>query len=277
MTNNYYAVIFVAALPTTSDAGSQKYRYAFVQPQTQNSSLTTIQALSPSSLSLGESNMLIAEYVFIGKIIIQYKGAPVNDWVITSVAKLEGTKISQIAIPATSVVASSVAVNPSGNIVATNVQTAIEELDTEKLAPTGSADDLTFTDTNSHYTTDQVGEALVQAGVEIDAKAPKAQEAWIAPTMLNGHTSVAGNPIVYRKDSFGWVEFKGRIVATGTAAVCTLPVGYRPTFANESCHGTRYGFGTLKIFEVATTGNLSFITGANAETYDLNGGRFYVG
>jgi hypothetical protein len=38
-----------------------------------------------------------------------------------------------------------------------------------KLSPSGSANDLTFTDTNSHYATDEVGEALVQAGAEIDA------------------------------------------------------------------------------------------------------------
>jgi len=45
------------------------------------------------------------------------------------------------------------------------VKTAVDA----KLSPNGSANNLTFTDTNSHYTTDEVGEALVQLGAEVDA------------------------------------------------------------------------------------------------------------
>lgn len=200
MTNNYYAAVFVAAMPVSGDTTSQKLRYLFVQPQTQSSSLATIQGLTPSSVSLGDSTMLSAEYVFTHKIIIQYVGPSTNNWVITSVTELTGTKVQQIAISPAPTVASNVTFTPAGNIAATNVQTAIEELDTEKelssnkkldltdnsdtyypsqkavktavdakLSSNGSANDLTFTDTNSHFTTDEVGEGLVQLGVEVDA------------------------------------------------------------------------------------------------------------
>lgn len=168
-TNNQYGAIFVAAIPVTSDATSQKYRYIFVQPQTVSTTLTVIQGLTPSSLTLGDPATLVAEYCFIGKIIVRYVGPSTNNWVVTSIQKLEGTKISQIAITSSPPSASAVSYTPTGNVSATDVQSAITELDTEKLTQTGSANDLTFTDTNSHYTTDEVGEALVQAGVEIDA------------------------------------------------------------------------------------------------------------
>jgi hypothetical protein len=128
--NNEYGAIFVAAIPVTADNNSQNYRYVFVQPQTVNASLSVIQGLTPSSLYLGDPTQLVAEFVFIGKIIVRYSGV---DWYIQSVEKLEGTKISQVAIPSSPPSATSVAVTPSGNISSTNVQSALYELDTEKV------------------------------------------------------------------------------------------------------------------------------------------------
>jgi hypothetical protein len=92
--NGEYGAIFVIAVPTTSDAGSTAYRYMFVQPQQVSSSLTTIQALSPTSLVLGDNVLFIAEFVFVGKIIIRRAS---NNWHITEISKLDGTKISQVA------------------------------------------------------------------------------------------------------------------------------------------------------------------------------------
>lgn len=94
MNGGQYGAIFVVAVPMTSDAGSQIYRYMFVQPQ-QVGTLVSIQALTPSSLTHGDSANLLSEFVFIGKIIIRC-GA--SDWDIESVQKLEGTKISQVAL-----------------------------------------------------------------------------------------------------------------------------------------------------------------------------------
>ena len=123
MSNNYYAAIFVAIMPVANDTTSQKHRFLWVQPQTESASLETIQALTPSSLSLGDASTLAQEYVFIGKIIIRYTG---GNWTLTSVQELSGTKVSQVATSPAPTVASNVAFTPSGNIEATNVQTAIE-------------------------------------------------------------------------------------------------------------------------------------------------------
>lgn len=95
MTNNAYQAIFVMALPVTSDAVSQKYRYIFVQGQTESTTLATIQALSSSSVNLNGFIGSAPEFAFIAKIIIQYVGSPSNDWRLTSVEKLTGTKIAQ--------------------------------------------------------------------------------------------------------------------------------------------------------------------------------------
>ena len=88
-------------------------------------------------------------------------------------------------------IASNVTNTPAGGISATNVQTALNELDTEK--------------------------------------ANKVQKAWITPTLLNGWTSVAGYTVQYMKDDFGFVHFRGRL-ASGTvgAQVFLLPTGYIP-------------------------------------------------
>lgn len=91
-------------------------------------------------------------------------------------------------------VASGVANTPAGNIAATNVQAAINELDTEKAAI--------------------------------------AQEAWITPSLQNSWVNYGGTweTCQYFKDNFGIVHIKG-MVKSGTvgAAIFTLPVGYRPS------------------------------------------------
>ena len=71
------------------------YRYLWVQPQSNSTTLSTIQAQSPSSVSLGNLQNLTPEVVFIGKIIIQYTAA---NWRLVSVEKLIGNKVNQQAV-----------------------------------------------------------------------------------------------------------------------------------------------------------------------------------
>lgn len=94
--NNNYAAVFVVAVPVTADAGSQKFRYMFVQPQ-QVGALTTIQALTPNNLVHGDTSALVSEFVFISKIIIQVSG---SNWSIHSVQNLTGTQMNQVSSPA---------------------------------------------------------------------------------------------------------------------------------------------------------------------------------
>jgi len=95
MANNSYSAAWVVGIPVASDAQSQPYRYLFVQPQSNSSTLSTIQAQSASSVSLGKLTSLTPELVFFAKIIIQYTA---NNWKIVSVEKLIGNKINQQAI-----------------------------------------------------------------------------------------------------------------------------------------------------------------------------------
>jgi len=93
--NNAYGKIFVMAVPVTSDAECQKNRFIFIQPQTTSTTLATIQAISPSSVNLGHIASALAEYVFIGEIIVRYAS---NNWTWISSAKLVGTKVLQASI-----------------------------------------------------------------------------------------------------------------------------------------------------------------------------------
>ena len=62
----------------------------------------------------------------------------------------------------------------------------------------------------------------------VATKADAAQEAWVAPTLLNGGVTDATAPVMYRKNQFGAVEFKGRVTsATSGSPTFTMPVGYR--------------------------------------------------
>lgn len=96
MVNNEYGAIFLVAIPTTADTQSQKYRYCWVQPQQVSATLSTIQALTPTSLNLGDSANLVSEFVFIVKIIIRVSG---NNWTIHQVDNLSGTRFSQVGSP----------------------------------------------------------------------------------------------------------------------------------------------------------------------------------
>jgi hypothetical protein len=97
--NNHYGKIFVMAVPVTADTDCQKARFVFVQPQTTSATLATIQGVSPASLSLGHISSALAEYVFIGEIIIRYTA---GNWQLIEVNKLTGSRRLQISGAASS-------------------------------------------------------------------------------------------------------------------------------------------------------------------------------
>jgi hypothetical protein len=106
MPANSAATVWVYAVPVTSSANSQAYRYLFVQPQwitqatsSSSGSLTTAvntEALRlPSELNLGTLTTQIPELVCIGKIIIDFT----TNWRLRAVTLLTGNKFSQIGSP----------------------------------------------------------------------------------------------------------------------------------------------------------------------------------
>ena len=104
-------------------------------------------------------------------------------------------------------------------------------------------------------------------------KANKAQEAWITPTLLNGHTFNEANPLRYRKNQFGTVEFKGEIKSNGNGnAIFNLPAGYRPLLRNNALL-VRPGwaqtcYAEIQIYQVA------FLNSTTAYTYDFSQVRY---
>jgi hypothetical protein len=106
MPSNSVATVWVYGVPVTASAGSQAYRYLFVQPQwiTQATSgsagnmttATNTEALRlPSELNLGTLTTETPETVCLGKIIIGFT----TNWTLRQVTILTGNKYSQIGSP----------------------------------------------------------------------------------------------------------------------------------------------------------------------------------
>ena len=95
MSNNFYAAWFQLAVPTTSETGSQTYRFIWIQPQSQSLSLSSIRAVTTGDLDLGTLATMAPELIFINKVIMQYTAA---DWKITEIEALTGTSKNQIGI-----------------------------------------------------------------------------------------------------------------------------------------------------------------------------------
>jgi hypothetical protein len=95
MANNTYMSVWLVAVPTGSDTTSQKYRYVWVQGQS-NGTLAGQQARNPSDLNLGQLVSLATEFVFINKLILRYTA---GDWTIEQVDILTSNRNSVTSSP----------------------------------------------------------------------------------------------------------------------------------------------------------------------------------
>lgn len=100
----------------------------------------------------------------------------------------------------------------------------------------------------------------------IRAKADKAQEAWIVPTLINGATGT----FKYRKNSLGRLEFSGTLSQASIASNATTTIaGYRPAaninLAVPCTDGTTVGV------QLRSTGALYLLSGAAGKTLDFSG------
>jgi hypothetical protein len=91
MSVNNYTSIWLIAIPVTSDVTSQKYRFVWMQGQSQGT-LTEQRNLRSNDLNLGEIRSLSPEYVFIGQIIIRYSG---SNWTLEDAIALSGNRETQ--------------------------------------------------------------------------------------------------------------------------------------------------------------------------------------
>jgi len=96
----------------------------------------------------------------------------------------------------------------------------------------------------------------------IATKANIAQEAWIAPTLLNGWVNYSPTQMVgYMKDAMGFVHLKG-LMKSGTmsSAAFNLPVGYRPT---QDSQQIVISIGALGQIYINVAGNVTATVGSN--------------
>lgn len=95
MSTSQYMSVWLIAMPTCAWTTCQKYRYLWMQGQSEGS-LASQTALQPQDLNLGSLTSLSPEFIFIWKVIIQYIG---GNWQIASVSNLTGNKFIQSASP----------------------------------------------------------------------------------------------------------------------------------------------------------------------------------
>lgn len=92
MSANSYMTVWLVGVPVTDDAGSQSYRYWWIQGQS-NGSLASETALFPNNLTTTAIPAMLTEFNFIAKVLIKY----VANWTIEAVTVLYGTRQAQIA------------------------------------------------------------------------------------------------------------------------------------------------------------------------------------
>jgi len=150
-TTGKYVNVYQILVPTTSDTESQKYRMLMLQPQVEYSSLASAQSEDPRSLSLWNLGSLTPEFTIYARITYVTSASDSNTWkcriatgwisyitwsrqslttanwyIPSSHSNLTDRTVSD-SHPATAI--SNI---PAWNISATDIQTAINELDTEK-------------------------------------------------------------------------------------------------------------------------------------------------
>jgi len=127
--------IWIIAIPITSDALSQKYRFVFMQGQSVTNTSAEQLTHSPLDLNLGNLSSLATEFTFIGQIVVRRTGNSSGDWTITNVISLRGSRslfVGQQGSFLTGVNAGQVIYdNTLSGLTATNVKDAIDELTTK--------------------------------------------------------------------------------------------------------------------------------------------------
>jgi hypothetical protein len=134
--NNRFYNLYDILMPVASDSESQKYRRLLLQPQVAYTSLAAAQAEDPRSLSLGTLSGLTPEFVFNSRITFQTASGSSNTGkckiATGGVTYITGSAMSQVSVSGFNTPsAQNVLFTPAGRIAATNVQEAIEELDTD--------------------------------------------------------------------------------------------------------------------------------------------------
>ncbi|MBF4693629.1 hypothetical protein [Fusibacter ferrireducens] len=109
--------------------------------------------------------------------------------------------------------------------------------------------------------------AVKSLELQVDGKASKIQEDWIAPTLLNGWVNygLTYETAGYYKDDFGVVHLKGLIkngITTPGTTLFTLPTGYRTNLNKDIVTISNSVEAIIRIY---SSGNVGIIKGQTAD------------
>lgn len=205
-----YFVSWVYATNVSNDGTLDKRDIAVIVGQDNDGNMTLTEAQNAAFPTL--PTHFILEWKLLYKMIFQYSSGSAITHISNTDYRTAGAMPNGQA-PSSNPSAGSVSFAPSGNIAAINVQSALEELDTEKAAV--------------------------------------AQEAWAAPSYSNSWVDYGGafDTGGYFKDNFGVVHLKG-LIKSGTvgATAFTLPTGYRPSTTKIFATSSNNVFGQVWIY-----------------------------
>lgn len=219
MSANSYTCVWLVAVPVTEDSGSQAYRYLWVQGQTEGN-LTSQQARTPANVSFGAFQTLATEFVFIGKVILQYVA---SSWVLTSVELLAGTKSGQSSTPAASYVSQTVT---AGNLLTAPSEDAVAAALAGKLDALASVN----TQTGTTYT-------ILASDLGKDVRFTSGTAVTLTLPAYTGFSE--GFQCTLHNDSASAIDvtFSGTVVASGTKIAQKKSALLRMVGASWRCSG----------------------------------------
>jgi hypothetical protein len=244
ITNGRFFNIYLVAIPATADAIGQKVRWVWWQAQASYNTLGLAQAESFISINKGDLVSTVAEFVVCAKVTCK---ASATLFSIEAVEQIYGSRTSASGVPApAATTASAVSFAPVGGVSATDVQSAIAELDSEKV----TANVAITGDTKTKITYDSKG--LVTAGADA------------AIADISGlTTALSGKASTGAVGSSGLTMDTARLLGRTTAssgAIEQITVGTGLSLSGGSLTCTV----TAGVTGSGTTGNIPKWTGASA-------------
>jgi hypothetical protein len=239
--NNRWFNVYCLFIPVTSDSGSQVYRHVWLTAQFLYTSLALAQAEDFRSLNLGDLTTIFPEILPYVRVSYRrndsYNNTYSTQLETTAITYLAGSRVALVSVAgfvptdhstltgrseADQHPASSITNTPSGNLAATEVQAALNELqsDVDSRAPSSTAVTLAGVQTLTNK--------------KLDGGTASTTNEWLIPTKADqaGLSATAGNLMfdtatkkVRIYDGTAWKVVGGGLIPTHADVAATLSAG----------------------------------------------------